>query len=180
MTGRSSATGRVELLQGGNIKVRLPGCRTVTMSRDDARLLAVELADADAEKEECLARACAVQLGLSELDLMAVCPHCDPDCEADDLTRYVAEQEATDPEFKTARRHIAERHRLLDSLVNVRKRKKLTQQQVADRLGISQPSVAEFEGEASDPKLSTLQRYARAVGMRLVVLVAAAPVDGAE
>ena len=52
---------------------------------------------------------------------------------------------------------------LLRSLVEVRRSRGLTQKQVAERLGISQASVASFERYDNDPKLSTVRRYAHAV-----------------
>lgn len=52
---------------------------------------------------------------------------------------------------------------LLDSLIAERKSRGLTQQDVADRLGITQAAVAAFERYDNDPKLSTLRRYAHAV-----------------
>lgn len=59
---------------------------------------------------------------------------------------------------------LAERNqRLLEDLVAVRKMRKLSQADVAAVLGITQPTVADFERTGSDPKLSTIARYAHAV-----------------
>jgi transcriptional regulator with XRE-family HTH domain len=55
-------------------------------------------------------------------------------------------------------------YRLLIGLVKVRKERGMTQQDVADKLGVSQPTVADFERQDADPKLSTIRRYAHAVG----------------
>lgn len=55
-------------------------------------------------------------------------------------------------------------YRLLSSLIRVRKDLSLSQQEVADRLGVTQPTVAAFERLDADPKLSTIRRYAHAVG----------------
>lgn len=55
-------------------------------------------------------------------------------------------------------------YRLLGELVKLRKERGLTQQQVAEALGISQPAVAGFERHDADPKLSTIRRYAHAIG----------------
>lgn len=56
-------------------------------------------------------------------------------------------------------------HQFLRTLVSERKRLKLTQSEVAERLGISQASVAAFERYDNDPKLSTIRRYAQVVGL---------------
>ena len=68
-------------------------------------------------------------------------------------------------------RHAAdagERHRLVSALANRRHRMGLTHAQVAERMGTKPRDVADLEAGAVDPRLSTLQRYARALGGRLV------------
>ncbi|CAN5623018.1 type II toxin-antitoxin system antitoxin HigA [soil metagenome] len=57
--------------------------------------------------------------------------------------------------------------RLIDQLVGFRKALGLTQTEVAKRMGVGQSTVSGFETETSDPRISTLQRYARAVEARL-------------
>ena len=55
---------------------------------------------------------------------------------------------------------IAEQWRLLiRELAKERERKGLTQAQVAERMGTSQPYIARLEGAANDPRLSTLLKY---------------------
>jgi len=41
----------------------------------------------------------------------------------------------------------------------------LSQEEVARRMGVAQPTVSEFERYDNDPKLSTIRRYAHAVGL---------------
>lgn len=60
---------------------------------------------------------------------------------------------------------------VLDRLVGFRKALRLTQAEVARRMGVKQPTVSGFETEVSDPRLSTLQRYARAVEARIEIKV---------
>lgn len=50
-------------------------------------------------------------------------------------------------------------------LVQARKRAGLTQAQVAELTGVKQPTIAAFERYDNDPRLSTLRRYAVAVGV---------------
>lgn len=50
------------------------------------------------------------------------------------------------------------------NLVRVRRDAGLTQKDVADILGVTQQAVQKLERYDSDPKLSTLSRYANAVG----------------
>jgi transcriptional regulator with XRE-family HTH domain len=78
-----------------------------------------------------------------------------------------------DPAFRAAYEDAQERHSILDKLVGLRRALSLSQSAVAARMGVTQPTVSGFETEDSDPRLSTLQRYARAVEarMRLVLTV---------
>ena len=56
---------------------------------------------------------------------------------------------------------------LVTELVESRKKQGLRQIDVAKVLGIGQPAVSEFESGATSPKVDTIQRYARAIGMEL-------------
>jgi transcriptional regulator with XRE-family HTH domain len=66
---------------------------------------------------------------------------------------------------------VTERRRqaLLAELVAQRRAAGLSQAEVADRMGTSQPAVARVEAGTGDVRLSTLERYAAAVGRRLEV-----------
>ncbi|GAA2757207.1 helix-turn-helix domain-containing protein [Actinopolymorpha rutila] len=67
-------------------------------------------------------------------------------------------------------REMAQRRRALaESLVDLRRRSGLSQTQVAARMGTSQSAVARLEAGEADVRLSTLERYAAAVGHRLDV-----------
>lgn len=57
--------------------------------------------------------------------------------------------------------------RLLRGLVEHRREHHLSQETVAERMGVSQPTVAAFERYDANPTLSTIRRYALAVGVRL-------------
>ncbi len=84
------------------------------------------------------------------------------------LTReLVAAFIEADPEFVHELEDAADVQRLLDELVRFRKTSGLRQRDVAERMKVSQPTVSEFESESSDPRLATVQRYARAVGARV-------------
>lgn len=57
-------------------------------------------------------------------------------------------------------------------LVALRKANRLSQQQVADRMGTAQSAVSELEnGTGGETRVSTLARYAEAVGAELKVTV---------
>lgn len=52
-------------------------------------------------------------------------------------------------------------------LIALRKKHRLSQAVVAERMGVSQPTVAGFEHYDANPTLSTIRRYALAVGARI-------------
>jgi transcriptional regulator with XRE-family HTH domain len=62
---------------------------------------------------------------------------------------------------------VSDHEDLLRKLVAHRKHHHLSQEVVAERMGVSQPTVAKFERYDSNPTLSTIRRYALAVGARL-------------
>jgi ribosome-binding protein aMBF1 (putative translation factor) len=69
------------------------------------------------------------------------------------------------------RRLSGERNRLLADLAARRQASGLSQTEIAARMGTSQSAVARLEAGASDARLSTLERYAAAVGSRLSWLI---------
>ena len=64
-------------------------------------------------------------------------------------------------------RHLA--LRFLESLVKARDRAGLSQADVARRMGVPQPTVARIEAGTHSPTLTTLARYASAIGVALDV-----------
>ena len=75
--------------------------------------------------------------------------------------------ETEDQALAEAISDITEIHALLDDLVALRRTLDKTQKSVATQMGVSQSTVAGFESDMSNPTLSTLQRYARAIGVRV-------------
>lgn len=60
---------------------------------------------------------------------------------------------------------LADRRRgLIDELVRARRENELSQTEIAARMGTSQSAVARLESGELDARLSTLERYAAAVG----------------
>lgn len=73
----------------------------------------------------------------------------------------------SNPVARVAYEDAQTRNHLVDRLIGLRRSKGITQRELAEQMGVTQPTVAGFETEGSDPRLSTLQRYARAVDSRL-------------
>ncbi len=60
---------------------------------------------------------------------------------------------------------LADRRReLIEELVRARRESELSQTEIAARMGTSQSAVARLESGALDARLSTLERYAAALG----------------
>lgn len=93
-------------------------------------------------------------------------PHNRPD----DLDTFLAEQ-LDDPAFAAAYSDSQHRSKLHLRLVEARRASGLTVNQIADRMEVDPARVVEYEAGAVDPRLSFHQRYARALGARLVVEV---------
>lgn len=68
---------------------------------------------------------------------------------------------------------------LLGRLVEIRK-SRMSQEDLAAALGITQATVSAFERLGNDPKLSTLRRYARAIGVMVRHQVDPDPVGCAD
>jgi transcriptional regulator with XRE-family HTH domain len=72
-----------------------------------------------------------------------------------------------DPVFPGFKEMADRRRALVDELVQRRVAKGLSQTEVAARMGTSQSAVARLEGAGADVRLSTVERYAAAVGCSL-------------
>lgn len=68
------------------------------------------------------------------------------------------------PETRRALELANEDQRFIVQLIQMRKDAGMSQQQVADAIGVTQATVSAFERLGNDPHLSTVRRYAWAVG----------------
>ncbi len=68
------------------------------------------------------------------------------------------------PEMRRAEILAANDRRLLAELVRIRQARGLSQAAVGEIMGVTQPTVAAFEAYDSNPRLSSIRRYAHAVG----------------
>jgi transcriptional regulator with XRE-family HTH domain len=75
------------------------------------------------------------------------------------------------PGVKAAYEDARARSGIVDALVRRRRALGLRQTELAQKMDVGQSTVSGFETEGSDPRLSTLQRYARAVDSTLYVHV---------
>lgn len=82
------------------------------------------------------------------------------------LRNYAAERAARDPEFQAA----YEAEMAVMDLIRARKAKGLSQTDMADRLNVSQPYLAQIEGMTKKLNADLLFRYAAELGLSLKVV----------
>lgn len=87
--------------------------------------------------------------------------------------------------MKTLQQHLAElsperREKIMrmadeiaaeNGLPTIREMRAMSQQELAEKLGITQPAVAAMERRGDDIKVSTLKRYAEALGGELKISI---------
>ena len=74
-----------------------------------------------------------------------------------------------DPEFREEYARVDDEFTLIEALVRARMTARLTQVELARRLGTTQSAIARLEGGRVSPSFKTLRRYAEATGTRLTV-----------
>jgi len=78
-----------------------------------------------------------------------------------------------DPAFKAEYDALEEEYQFLREMLHARKRARMTQEDVAERMGTKAPAVARLEAsgvrEKHSPSVSTLRKYAHAVGCTLEI-----------
>lgn len=85
----------------------------------------------------------------------------------DDLEDFIAERAAANAEFPALVDAHLQRRRLQRALAGKRQELGISQTEVARRMGTSQSAVARIEAGEVDAKVSTLQRYALAIGFEI-------------
>jgi len=76
-----------------------------------------------------------------------------------------------DPEYVAGYDALEEEYALADALIRARAAADMTQEQVAKSMGTTQAVIARLEGGRTMPSTRTLQRYAKATGSRLRVVL---------
>jgi DNA-binding transcriptional regulator YiaG len=85
----------------------------------------------------------------------------------DFLDEVIQERTAMNPAFTVMVEEAYQRRLLLRQIAEARKAAHLTRTVVAARMGTSEAAVARLEAATGDPKASTLERFAAAVGKRI-------------
>jgi len=87
--------------------------------------------------------------------------------EPDALDELIAERTARNPDFPKLLEAARRRRALLKELSHLRARDGRSQTAVAAEMETSQSSVARLENSAGDARVSTIDRYAEALGFRV-------------
>jgi transcriptional regulator with XRE-family HTH domain len=74
-----------------------------------------------------------------------------------------------EPKYKKAYDALEEEFVLAEVIMDVRNRAGLTQEELARRMGTTQPVVARLESGRTHPSMQTLERLAEATGSRLLI-----------
>ena len=75
-----------------------------------------------------------------------------------------------DPAKKKAYDSLEVEFAIYSALVRARIQKKLTQKQLASKLGIAQSALARFESGRTNPTLSFLQKITSGLGLKLTII----------
>jgi ribosome-binding protein aMBF1 (putative translation factor) len=87
--------------------------------------------------------------------------------EADFLAEAIRSRTKINPDFPKLLEAALRRRELVAALAAKREDLGLSQKLVATRMGTSQPAIARLEAGEVDAKLSTLERFATALGVRI-------------
>lgn len=87
--------------------------------------------------------------------------------------RKALENDLQNPEFSKAYEALEDEFAALDALLAARRQAGMTQEQVAAKMGVSQPSLARVEASLGShkhsPSLEMLRKYAAAVNCKLEI-----------
>lgn len=90
----------------------------------------------------------------------------------DDLERYIEKRKKSAPDFAAAFEAGYENFRIGVILRHAREEAGLTQEQLAEKLHTKKSAISRIENHSEDIRLSTLEKYADALGKRLHLEIA--------
>ena len=85
-----------------------------------------------------------------------------------DFRKYL-EKQLQNPDFKAEWDALEPELSIMQAVIDARKESGLTQQQLAERTGISQADLSKLENGNANPSLKTLQRLASAMDKKLKI-----------
>lgn len=84
--------------------------------------------------------------------------------------KEIVEEKRQDPDFDREYRKIKQEYKLIDRIVNERKKRNITQKELAAMTGISQQSISRLEREKHMPKIDTLMKLLDGLDLELTVV----------
>jgi ribosome-binding protein aMBF1 (putative translation factor) len=90
----------------------------------------------------------------------------------DDLEKYIEKRKARDPEFADGFEIGYEQFKIGVILRAAREDAGLTQDDLAEKLHTKKSAISRIENHAEDIRLSTLEKFAEAIGKRLTLEIA--------
>lgn len=88
-----------------------------------------------------------------------------------DLEKYIDKRKASDAEFAAEYEVGYEQFKIGVMLRRAREKAGVTQREVAEQLETQKSAISRIENHAEDIRLSTLERYARALGKKLRIKI---------
>ena len=88
-----------------------------------------------------------------------------------DLQKYIGARSVRDPEFALNYDSEYENFKIGVLLKQARIAKGMTQEEVARRLKTKTPAISRIENHAEDIRLSTIEKYAKALDRRVRILI---------
>ena len=82
------------------------------------------------------------------------------------------------PEVRDEYERLGPRYAVIEEVIKARQRAKLSQRELAERMGVKQPVVGRLEGGRHDPRLDTIVRAAGALGCDVEIKFKRAGVNG--
>lgn len=76
----------------------------------------------------------------------------------------------SDPEVKKEYDALEDEFALIESLISARLAKKMTQSELAKRVGMKQTAIARLEGGESNPTYSTLSKIAKVLDKKVALI----------
>ena len=89
-----------------------------------------------------------------------------------DLKKYVEKRKATNPDFAEGFDEGYENFRIGVMLKQARLEAGLTQDEVASAIGTRKTAISRLENHIQDVKLSTVEKYVKALGKRIEIKIA--------
>lgn len=86
-----------------------------------------------------------------------------------DVKKTVNEKIGADKEFAKAYEEIKREYSLIEQISNTRKEKGLTQQQLADKVGVSQQVISRFENEKHAPTLDSFLKILDGLDLEITI-----------